>query len=139
MRAAEIVPGLIRRTNEFQFWSFVELETVWPWFYVETKECSAGSCHTGTILAPNVQLLRDLVRSKVNAAWVNQIQIITPGDMNGTGFWKMEILEAFHEVFDAHGQVLGYEYKVSTGSVYSTMLGRHDNIIRRLLYMTTKP
>lgn len=136
MRKAELMPGLKRSTSDFQFWSFVELETLWSWFHVETIDSTGDSHHRGTILAPNVQLLKDLVSCRVNAAWVNQVQIVTPGCMNGSGSWKMEILERLYEVVDGDGRVLGHDYQVSTGSVYSTVVDTNQNGSQKLLYIS---
>jgi hypothetical protein len=136
MREAELMPGLIHPTSDFQFWSFVELETVWPWFHVETIDSSGDGHHKGTVLAPNVQLLKDLVCCRVTTAWVNQVQIVTPGCINGSGSWKMEILERLYEVVDSDGSVLGHDYQVSTGKVYSTMVDRCQNGSPKLLYIS---
>lgn len=137
MREAELMPGLISPKSDFQFWAFVELETVWPWFHVETIDFSGDSQHTGTVLAPNVQLLKDLVSCRVNAAWVNQVQVVTPGCMNGSGTWRMEILERVYEVVDGGGEVLGHNYHVMTGAVYSTVLSENQNGSLKLLYVAS--
>lgn len=134
MCEAELMPGLIRSTNGFQFWSLVELETVWPWFLVETIDCSGNSHHKGIVLASNVQLLRDLIGGGSKTAWVDQVQVITPGSMNGTGSWKMEILESLHEVVGSDGQVSGHEYQVATGNAYSTVVDLCLNGFRKIIY-----
>lgn len=134
MREAELMPGLIRPESDFQFWAFVELETVWPWFHVETIDSSGDIQHKGTVLAPNVQLLKDLVSCSVNAAWVNQVQVVTPGCMNGSGVWRMEILERLYELVDKGGEVLGHHYHVLTGAVYSTVGSENQNGSLKLLY-----
>ncbi|UST68623.1 hypothetical protein [Pseudomonas moraviensis] len=134
MRESELMSGLVGPTSAFQFWSFVELETLWPWFHVETIDTRGDCRHTGTVLASNVQLLKDLVSCRVNAAWVNQVQIVTPGCMNGSGSWKMEILERLYEVVDSDGGVLGHDYQVLAGKTYSTVEDKSQNIFKRLLY-----
>lgn len=135
MREAELMPGLIRPKTDFQFWAFVELETMWPWFHVETIDSSGDIQHTGTVLAPNVQLLKDLVSCRADEAWVNQIQVVTPGCMNGSGVWRMEILERLYEVIDNGGEVLGHHYHILTGGVYSTVVSENKNSSLRLLYV----
>lgn len=134
MREAELMPGLIRSTSGFQFWSLVELETVWPWFHVETIDCTEDSHHKGIVLAPSVQLLRDLISAGSKTSWVQQVQVITPGSMNGTGSWKMEVLESLHEVIDGYGQALGYKYQVATDKVYSTVVSEELNAFQRVVY-----
>lgn len=134
MRDAELMPGLIRSTSGFQFWSLVELETVWPWFHVETIDSTEDSHHIGVVLAPNVQLLRDLIAAGGKTSWVQQVQVITPGSMNGTGTWKMEVLETLYEVIGSSGQALGYKYQVATAKFYSTVVSEELNALHRVIY-----
>lgn len=134
MREAELMPRLVRPTNGLQFWSLVELETVWPWFHVETIESRGTDQHQGIVLASNVQLLKDLIHAGVENAWVSQIQIITPDYMNGTSSWKMEILESLHEITDSNGQICGHEYRVPTGKTYSTVTDKSINLYRERVY-----
>ncbi|WP_122323891.1 hypothetical protein [Pseudomonas coronafaciens] len=134
MRDAELMPGLIRSTSGFQFWSLVELETVWPWFHVETIDSTEDSHHLGVVLAPNVQLLRDLIAAGGQTSWVQQVQVITPGSMNGTGTWKMEVLETLYEVIGSSGQALGYKYQVATAKFYSTVVSEELNALHRVIY-----
>lgn len=137
MREAELMPGLIRSTSGFQFWSLVEIETIWPWFHVETVYCSRESRHRGIVLAPNVQLLSDLITARSATCWVEQVQVITPGSMNGTGCWKMDILESLHEVTDSFGQPLGYEYHLAAAKSYSTVVSADLNAFHRVIYSST--
>lgn len=137
MREAELMHGLIRPASGLQFWSLVELETVWPWFHVETMDCSGNSLHTGIVLAPNVELLRDLVAGGSKTSWVRQVQVVTPRSVNGTDSWKMEILESLHEVIDDGGQLYGHEYHVVNGAVYSTAVSEGMKSTRRLVYSST--
>lgn len=134
MREAELMPGLIRSTSGFQFWSLVELETVWPWFHVETIDCTEDSHHKGIVLAPNVQLLRDLIIAGSDTSWVERVQVITPGSMNGTDCWQMEVLESLHEVIDSSGQALGYKYQVATAKVYSTVVSEGLSAFHKVIY-----
>ncbi|WP_032703309.1 hypothetical protein [Pseudomonas syringae] len=134
MREAELMRGSIRPTAGFQFWSLVELETVWPWFHVETIDCTGDFHHKSIVLAPNVQLLTDLVSAGSRDGWVNQVQVVTPGSMNGTGSWKMEILKSLHEVFDNNGELSGHEYLVVPGKTYSTVVNKTLPAFRKIIY-----
>ncbi|MEG0323666.1 MAG: hypothetical protein RR619_06680, partial [Raoultibacter sp.] len=129
-----LMPGLIRPKTGFQFWSLVELETVWPWFHVETIDWGGNRPRKGIVLAPNVQLLRDLIGCGNKTARVNQVQIVTPGAMNGTGSWKMEVLEELYEVIDSKGQVSGHDYQVAGGFVYSTVVDKDVSGLRKLIH-----
>lgn len=138
MREAELMPTLISNANGFQFWSFVELETMWPWFHVETIDCSNNAVHKGVVLAPSVPLLVDLIDGESNTSWINEVQIITPGDINRTGSWKMDVLISLHELIDSTGQVAGYEYQVATGEEYLTVIN-YEQHARRLVYSPKAP
>lgn len=134
VREAELMRGLINPAKGFQFWSHVELETVWPWFHVETIDNSHNDYHRGIILAPNVQLLIGLLDSSGKDSWVNEVQVITPASMNGSSSWRMEILEAMHEVINVEGVICGYEYQVPNGTIYSMDMNDEPGNQRRLKY-----
>lgn len=134
MREAELMSGLIRPTSGLQFWSMVELETVWPWFHVETIDCTRHNHHRGIVLAPNTQVLKDLINGVSESAWITQVQVITPGSLNGSDHWKMEILSNLREVVDTSGKVSGHEYQVATGDIYSTVIGKDLNSISKSIY-----
>ena len=133
MREAELMPNLFRAANGFQFWSLVELETMWPWFHVETIDYSGNDIHRGVVLAPSVPLLVDLIGGESKTARINQVQVATPGDLNGTGSWKMEALISLHELVDSGGQVVGHAYQVAAGAEYSTVAS-YDQHRRNLIY-----
>jgi hypothetical protein len=137
MREAELMPNLLSAANGFQFWSYVELETMWPWFHVETIDYSDNGVHSGVVLAPSVPLLVDLIGGESKTSWVRRIQVVTPGDLNGTGNWKMEALLSLHEIIDSVGQVAGYEYQVATGGKYLSVTD-YEHHKRKLIY-ASKP
>lgn len=133
IREAELMPNLFRAPNGFQFWSLVELATMWPWFHVETIDCSGNDIHRGVVLAPSVPLLADLIGGESKTARIDQVQVVTPGDINGTGSWKMEALISLHELVDSTGQVVGHAYQVEAGTEYSTV-ANYDQHRRNLIY-----
>ena len=133
MREAELMPNLFRAPNGFQFWSLVELETMWPWFHVETIDSSSNGMHRGVVLAHSAPLLVDLIKGQSKTAWINQVQGVTPGDINGTGSWKMEALISFHELVDSAGKIVGHAYQVAAGAEYSTV-ANYDQYKRNLIY-----
>ncbi|WP_048361852.1 hypothetical protein [Pseudomonas deceptionensis] len=133
MREAELMPNIFRAANGFQFWSLVELETMWPWFHVETIDSRSNGIHQGVVLAPSVPLLVDLIGGQSKTAWINQVQVVTPGEINGTGSWRMEALVSLHELVDSAGQIVGHAYQVATGTEYSTVAD-YDQHRRNLLY-----
>lgn len=133
MREAELMPSIFNAANGFQFWSLVELETMWPWFHVETIDSSSNGMHRGVVLAHSVPLLVDLIGGQSKTAWINQVQVVTPGDINGTGSWKMEALISFHELVDSAGKIVGHAYQVATGAEYSTV-ANYDQYKRNLMY-----
>ena len=133
MREAELMPNLFRAANGFQFWSLVELETMWPWFHVETIDCSGNGINRGVVFAPSVPLLADLIGGESKTAWINQVQVVTPGEINGTGSWRMEVLISLHELVNSAGQVVGHAYRVAAGAEYSTV-ANYDQHRRNLIY-----
>lgn len=133
MREAELMPSIFNAENGFQFWSLVEVETMWPWFHVETIDSSSNGMHRGVILAHSAPLLVDLIGGQSKTARINQVQVVTPGDINGTGSWKMDTLISFHELVDSAGKIVGHVYQVAAGAEYSTV-ANYDQYKRNLIY-----
>lgn len=134
MREAELVIGADRLRNGLQFWSFIELETIWPWFYVETVESCADFDHVGAILAANIQLLKDIVVVENSSAKIKEVQIFSPGYMNGTKSWRMEVLHSVKELTNKDGSLVGYEYEVDGGVIYSTAADSYEDCFRTTFY-----
>ncbi|MFY1664522.1 hypothetical protein [Pseudomonas sp. Pseu.R1] len=122
IRAAEMLVGNPLGAGELQFWPFVEFETFLPWFHVETIEDTGDALHKGVILAASVDQLKQFLQHDCQTAWIEEVQVITPGDLNGTGSWRMEILTKLTEFNATDSVPSGHTYEVHGGATYSTAI-----------------
>ena len=103
----------------YQLWRFVELEQHRPWFCV-TLNIGKGRANWRTmyLIASEAELEKMLESIPANAK-VEDVQVITPARLNGTGTWQMEPLAEFVRIFDIDEKVLGYDLKTASGAIYS--------------------
>lgn len=124
-RNAELLPGLSNGPNGVQFWSFVEQEVAWPWFYLQVVEDDGKEAFRSMIMVPSTPLLEQIMAAKTDHAWLEQAQLVTPHHMNRMGRWMMEPLLEVSSIRNAQGQELGYLYRVEGGRTYSTSAELH--------------
>lgn len=110
-------------------WMAIELGLSRPWFIVSFEEREADSSAESeeflsfkrTMLVDNIASVEQLIRSDANGlVKFEYVQICTPGYMNGTNGWRVEILdtvqEAHHPDFDGHAVDM---FVTSEGRKYS--------------------
>lgn len=124
-RNAELLPGLSNGPNGVQFWSFVEQEVAWPWFYLQVVEDDGKEVFRSMLMVPSTPLFEQIMAAKTDHAWLEQAQLVTPDHMNKMGRWMMEPLLEVSSIRDAQGQELGYLYRVEGGRTYSTSADQH--------------
>ncbi len=124
-RNAELLPGLSNDPNGVQFWSFVEQEVAWPWFYLQIVEDDGQEAFRSMLMVPSTPLFEQIMAAKTDHAWLEQAQLVTPAHMNKTGRWIMEPLLEVSAIRNEQGQMLGYLYHVEGGRTYSTSADQH--------------
>lgn len=103
----------------YQLWRFVELEQHRPWFCV-TLNIGKGRANWRTMyLVASEAELEQMLESVAANAKVEDVQVITPSRLNGTGAWQMEPLAELVRIFDTDEKVLGYDLKTASGVIYS--------------------
>lgn len=70
------------------------------------------------LVASEAELEQMLEDTAANAK-VEDVQVITPARLNGTGAWQMEPLAELVRIFDTDDKVLGYDLKTASGIIYS--------------------
>jgi hypothetical protein len=124
----------------YQLWRFVELEQHRPWFCV-TLNIGKGKANWRTmyLIASEAELEKMLESIPANAK-VEDVQVITPARLNGTGTWQMEPLAEFVRIFDIDEKVLGYDLKTASGAIYSDRDHISSaNLGRAHIYRSTAP
>lgn len=102
----------------YQLWRFVELEQHCPWFCV-TLNLRKGRADWRTmyLVASGAEL--DHMLEGISMSKIEEVQVITPSRLNGTGAWQMEPLAELVRISDADEKVLGYDLRTASGVVYS--------------------
>lgn len=95
-KTAEVhVPHSIADEDK-RLWGYVALKIQIPWFYVVYKVLNPAAFEsTGVLFLNNLEQLISLQQDQdIN---ILQIDLVSPGYMNGTGQWKMEPLSEILE------------------------------------------
>jgi hypothetical protein len=119
-RNAELLPGLSTAPDGVQFWSYVELEMTWPWFYLQIVEDDGNEAFRSMLMVPSVPLLEQVIAAQTEHAWLEQAYLVSPGHMNEVGRWLMAPLLEVLSIRDAQGSELGHQYRVEGDRTYST-------------------
>lgn len=84
------VPPLLASNGE-RLWQYVALRLHMPWFYVIYKTTAASQIRSSSILfLQHPEQLIDLQQQA--GIKIEQVELVSPGYMNGEGHWKMEPL-----------------------------------------------
>lgn len=76
--------------GDTQIWPYIEQELMYPWFYLSVVRVGAVEQDTCMLMIQHAQDVVSLVRRETSRIRVEQVQIVTPGHMNGTDRWLME-------------------------------------------------
>ncbi|RBA51291.1 hypothetical protein DQ403_22335 [Stutzerimonas zhaodongensis] len=97
-------------------WRYVEYLASLPYFHVSAVDQDDEGIRPTTLLIYTVQDLVDLAAAKANGWKIEQVQLVSPGRMNGTGEWRMEELRAVEGTQVARGT--SYAYVLKSGATY---------------------
>lgn len=100
-----------------QSWHFVEQDAHFPWLYVSlARRLNEESIIDMVMVAeiPTFELFLDQTNENF---WIEGVQLVSPGWMNGTKGWLMEPLVSINE--KCTGKHRTYIYTVQEGKQYS--------------------
>lgn len=103
--------------NDHQSWHFVEQSIHSPWFYVSWVSRLGEGTLVDTLMIGDIPTLEDFLAQSGSESWIDDVQLVSPGWLNGTGKWLMEPLTSLTE-----NCVLGvksYRYVVRQSATYS--------------------
>jgi len=63
--------------------------------------------------------LEQMLEGIAAKAKIEDLQVITPSRLNGSGAWQMEPLAELVRISDTYENVLGYDLRTASGVVYS--------------------
>jgi hypothetical protein len=118
-KVAEIPAGIHLGDENTQHWQYVEQTLRCPWFYVKLARQNGAEIMTSMLLIPSTPAFEQLLREQGNAIWLDDVQLVTPGYMNGSDCWKMGRLLEISEVVDDRGDSCMYVYRLEGEHFYT--------------------
>ncbi|MQT76172.1 hypothetical protein [Pseudomonas helleri] len=116
---AEVGPAAIFGEAGAHRWQFVELEVVYPWFYVELVRDYGDDIVGSMLMIPTVPALQQMLLELDERSWFSQAHLMSPGYLRGGGNWMMEPLVEVDVAENDSGTIKGYVYRVEGGACYS--------------------
>ncbi|VVQ18238.1 hypothetical protein PS938_04539 [Pseudomonas fluorescens] len=111
---AELPVGALLKGS--RTWRYVEYLASFPYFHVSTLDLSEDGARPTALLIHAVEDLLDLADAESQGWKIQQVQLVSPGRMNGTSDWRMEELRAIEGIELAHGS--SYAYVLTSGATY---------------------
>ncbi|QEY71747.1 hypothetical protein [Pseudomonas denitrificans (nom. rej.)] len=97
-------------------WRYVEYLSSYPYFHVSALDSNEEGSRLSTLLIYTVTYLLDLASAAKQGWKILQVQLVSPGRMNGTGEWRMDDLQEISEVrWEAR---ISYAYLLRSGVTY---------------------
>ena len=97
-------------------WRYVEYISSYPYFHVTALDRDGEGERLTTLLIYTVPDLLDLAASESQGWLIQQVQLVSPGHMNGMGKWTMEELREIEAIELARGT--SYAYLLASGAKY---------------------
>lgn len=104
-------------SDDEYWWSYVRLPLFTPYFMIVCSESNSESSQT-LFLQTIRQLAQVLSDTSIE---MNTVQLVSPGHMNGTGAWQIDVLERVFqglEVNEKDHKQYAYVYAVASGGRY---------------------
>lgn len=89
-------------------WRYVEYPTIYPWFHVTLTEVDETQRRPTTFHIYQAADLIELATSAAPQLQIEQVLLVSPGHLNGTGAWQMDELSEIAEVNLEGGSSLIY-------------------------------
>ncbi|KXS54186.1 MAG: Uncharacterized protein AWU57_1432 [Marinobacter sp. T13-3] len=107
--------------SPYKFWHQVELSGEKLWFFVSTAYSRAGKRGRRCYMIEEPSDLVALVQQTGEHFWIEQVMIVTPPGINGTGNWQMSQLKELVAASDSSDLVsIDYIYQFTNDLCYAT-------------------
>ncbi len=116
---AEVPLGLMAVKPGIRHWTYAELSFKSVWLYVSIGYKSSGLQRQCTLLMPELREFEQLLSDCGEELWIDDVMVVSPGDINGSGTWMMERLDALEERTDEHSGEFIYFYVLENGKCYT--------------------
>lgn len=108
-----------RGADGIQFWSLIEHEILWPWYYIQVVQDLGTELSRTMLMMSTTSELSGVALARTKVAWLEAAYIATPGDINGTGAWTLEPLVEVLMYRDGGGAPTGVIHRVVSGETYA--------------------
>ena len=116
--AASLFPNPMGQDG-VQFWSLVEHEIPWPWFYLQVVQEDAKAAFRTMLMLSSTEDLAAIASTQTHEAWLEKAYLVTPGDINGSSGWQLEGLLKVEVLKNVHSSNLGARFYVENGQIRS--------------------
>lgn len=139
-KQAEIPLGTYFGDENTQHWQYVEQTLHCPWFYVKLARQNGEEVMISMLLIPSTPAFEQLLGEQGNDIWLKDVQLVTPGYMNGSDCWEMERLLEISEVVEDREDSCSYRYRLEGERLYSEsrQLGRSSLRTTRIIFSAAK-
>ncbi|MDD1141007.1 hypothetical protein M5G22_25890 [Pseudomonas sp. TNT2022 ID233] len=133
---AEVPLGLMAGKSEIRHWRYAELSFASIWLYVSIGYVRSGLQRQCTLLMPELREFEQLLNDCGDALWIDDVMVVSPGDVNDSGAWMMERLVALEEAVDKQTGEFVYIYVLDNGRRYteSELIQSDELQDQRVLY-----
>lgn len=133
---AEVPLGLMAGRPEIRHWRYAELSFNSIWLYVSIGYLRSGSQHQCTLLMPELREFEQLLNDCGDALWIDDVMVVSPGDVNGSGAWMKERLDSLEEAVEEKTGEFIYIYVVENGKRHTeTKLIQSARLqVQRIIY-----
>jgi len=127
------IPDIFKTDQTELVWKSVRMNLLSPYFHVLIcpRSQEEGLCGFTTLLSDIQHLQLASCQAEVV---IEEVQLVSPGHMNGSGRWRMDRLDSIHigsETSDGAHWQLAYVYVLSNGERYlDSALAESENELR---------
>lgn len=100
-------------------WRMIERESMDPWYHVILRVTEGDRQRTKKLMPTDASLLSDLLVQQGPTFLVEEVQVVTAPQLNGSNSDRMEKLVSLVIGYDQRGECI-LLHKVASGAVYSS-------------------
>ena len=108
-----------RGADGVQFWTHVEHDVLWPWYYLQVVQDFGSEEMRTMLMLPTAANLADAVLARTELVWLEAAYIATPDGFNESGGWKLEPLLEVVMFRNDKDFPSGVSHLVDSGKVYA--------------------
>jgi len=114
---AEVPLGLLAGKSDVRHWLYAELSLPCVWFYVSIGYQRSAKFGQTTLLIAGIREFEQLLSDRDSDMWLEDVMVVTPGSVNGSGHWRMDRLSELSEAVESNTGQLTYVYKLEDGGL----------------------